>query len=434
MNKEIIIFQTNDSKKIEVVFEDGTVWLTQAQMVVLFDSSKSNISEHIRKIIKNGGFDKARTVRKFRTVQQEGDRKIERSIDYFNLEIIVSVGNRVKSSSINQFKTWAEDVIKARTSSLMIPDNSIRNLIKIIRNQQVMLDSDLAVLYGVETKRLIEQVVRNIERFPEDFMFQLTWDECKSLRSQIATLNLRSQIATSSLENYGGRRYLPYAFTEQGVAMLSSVLHSPTAIEANIRIMRAFVGMRHFINENAKLFQRIENIEYNQLEIVQSQKKMEHLQIEMQSHQQYSDQKIEELFQRLDEGRTNPKEGIFFDGQIFDAYVFVSNLIKKAQKEIILIDNYVDESVLNILSKRNENVDVTIYTSKISNQFKLDLERYNSQYQPITIKNFNKSHDRFLIIDDEIYHLGASLKDLGKRWFAFSILNFSKEEIIGKLK
>ena len=424
MNKEIVIFQTNDSKKIEVVFEDGTVWLTQAQMVVLFDSSKSNISEHIRKIIKNGGFDKARTVRKFRTVQQEGDRKIERSIDYFNLEIIVSVGNRVKSSSINQFKIWAEDVIKACTTSLMIPDNSIRNLIKIIRNQQVMLDSDLAVLYGVETKRLIEQVVRNIERFPEDFMFQLTWDECKSLRSQIAT---------SSLENYGGRRYLPYAFTEQGVAMLSGVLHSPAAVEANIRIMRAFVGMRRFINENAKLFQRIESIEYNQLEMVQNQQKMEHLQIEMQSHQQYSDQKIEELFQRLDEGRTNPKEGIFFDGQIFDAYVFVSNLIKKAQKEIILIDNYVDESVLNILSKRNENVDVTIYTSKISNQFKLDLERYNSQYQPITIKNFNKSHDRFLIIDDEIYHLGASMKDLGKRWFAFSILNFSKEEIIGKL-
>ncbi|MDO5343217.1 MAG: RhuM family protein, partial [Bacteroidia bacterium] len=139
MEKETIIFQTNDSKKIEVVFEDGTVWLTQAQMVVLFDSSKSNISGHIKNTFENSGVDKARTVRKFRTVQQEGDRKIERSIDYFNLEIIISVGNRVKSSSINQFKIWAEDVIKARTTSLMIPDNSIRNLIKIIRNQQVML-------------------------------------------------------------------------------------------------------------------------------------------------------------------------------------------------------------------------------------------------------------------------------------------------------
>ena len=209
--------------------------------------------------------------------------------------------------------------------------------------------------------------------------------------------------------------------------MLSGVLHSPAAVEANIRIMRAFVGMRHFINENMKLFQRIENIEYNQLEIVQSQKKIE-------THVQESDQKIEELFQRLDEGRTNPKEGIFFDGQIFDAYIFVSNLIKKAQNEIILIDNYVDQSVLNVLSKRNENVSVTIYTSKISNQFRLDLERYNSQYQPITVNAFNKCHDRFLIIDDEVYHIGASLKDLGRKWFAFSILNFPKEEIIGKLK
>ncbi|MCQ2316386.1 MAG: ORF6N domain-containing protein [Bacteroidales bacterium] len=318
----------------------------------------------------------------------------------------------------------------------MIPDNSIRNLIKTIRNQQVMLDYDLAVLYGVETKVLNQAVSRNIERFPEDFMFQLTWEECENLRSQIVTsssrsqfvtLISRSQIATLKLKQGDNIKYLPYAFTEQGVAMLSGVLHSPTAVEANIRIMRAFVGMRRFINENAKLFQRIESIEYNQLEIVQSQKKIE-------THVQESDRKIEELFQRLDEGRTNPKEGIFFDGQIFDAYVFISNLIKKAKKEIILIDNYVDESVLNILSKRNENVDATIYTSNISHQFKLDLEKYNSQYQPITIENFSKSHDRFLIIDDEIYHLGASLKDLGKKWFAFSILNFPKEEIIGKLE
>lgn len=195
--------------------------------------------------------------------------------------------------------------------------------------------------------------------------------------------------------------------------MLSGVLHSPTAIEANIRIMRAFVGMRRFINENAKLFQRIETIEYHQLE---------------------TDKRIDEVFTILEKKNEYPSEGIFFDGQIFDAYVFVSNLIKKAKKEIILIDNYVDESVLNILSKRNKNVNVTIYTSNISDQFKLDLGKYNPQYQPITVKNFNKSHDRFLIIDDEIYHLGASLKDLGKRWFAFSILNFPKEDIIGKLR
>ena len=420
MEKEIVFYQPNDQIKLEVVFEDGTVWLTQAQMVVLFDSSKSNISGHIRNFFKNGEFDRSRTVRKFRTVQQEGDRKIERSIDYFNLEMIIFIGNRVKSSGINQFKIWAEDVIKARTSSLMIPDNSIRNLIKTIRNQQVMLDSDLAVLYGVDTKVLNQAVNRNIERFPEDFMFQLTWEECENLRSQIVTSSLRSQFVTLNSKQGQHIKYLPYVFTEQGVAMLSGVLHSPTAIEANIRIMRVFVGMRHFINENENVFKRIETLEYHQLE-------MEH-------HQNESDKKMNEIFDRLDKKEDYPSEGIFYDGQIFDAYIFISNLIRKAKNEIVLIDNYVDESVLNILSKRNANVNAIIYTSRISHQFQLDLERYNSEYQPITVNVFNKCHDRFLIIDDEVYHIGASLKDLGRKWFAFSILNFPKEEIIGKLK
>ncbi len=421
MEKEIIFYQPNDQIKLEVVLEDGNVWLTQAQMAELFQRDRSIITKHIKNVFTETGLEEKSNVRFLHIAISD------KPVKCFSFDVIISVGNRVKSSNINQFKIWAEDVMKARTSSLMIPDNSIRNLIKIIRNQQVMLDSDLAVLYGVDTKVLNQAVSRNIERFPEDFMFQLTWEECENLRSQIVTSSLRSQIVTLNSKQGQHIKYLPYAFTEQGVAMLSGVLHSPTAIETNIRIMRAFVGMRRFINENAKLFQRIESIEYNQFEMVQSQKKIE-------THVQESDRKIEELFQRLDEGRTNPKEGIFFDGQIFDAYVFVSNLIKKAQKEIILIDNYVDESVLNILSKRNENVNVTIYTSNISHQFKLDLEKYNSQYQPIVVENFNKSHDRFLIIDDEIYHLGASLKDLGKRWFAFSILNFPKEDIIGKLK
>jgi len=264
-----------------------------------------------------------------------------------------------------------------------------------------------------------KSVDRNIERFPEDFMFQLTWNECENLKSQFATSSLRSQFVTLNSKQGQHIKYLPYAFTEQGVAMLSGVLHSQTAIEANIRIMRAFVGMRHFINENAKLFQRIENIEYHQLE--------------MKHHQNESDKKIDELFDRLEKKEEFPPDGIFFDGKIFDAYVFVSNLIKKAKSEIILIDNYVDETVLNVLSKRNENVNATIYTARISHQFQLDLDRYNSQYQPITVNTFNRSHDWFLIIDDEVYHIGASLKDLGKKWFAFSILNFSKEEIVGRL-
>ncbi len=399
MNKEIIIFQTNDSKKIEVVFEDGTVWLTQAQMAELFGVNRQAISKHLNKFFTSGEFEESRVCSILERTAADGKTYLTK---FYNLDVIISVGNRVKSSSINQFKTWAEDVIKARTTSLMIPDNSIRNLIKIIRNQQVMIDKDIALLFGVDTRTLNQAVKRNIERFPEDFMFQLTKEEFENWKSQFVISN--SVVM--------GARKLPYAFTEHGISMLSGVLHSPIAIEVNIRIMRAFVGMRHFINENAKLFQRIETIEYHQLE---------------------TDKRIDEVFCLLDKKKEYPSEGIFFDGQIFDAYVFVSNLIKKAQKEIILIDNYVDESVLNVLSKRNENVDVTIYTSKISNQFKLDLEKYNSQYQPIAVENFNKSHDRFLIIDDEIYHLGASLKDLGKRWFAFSILNFSKEDIIAKL-
>lgn len=419
MDKEIVFYQPNDLLKLEVIYDEGTVWLTQQQMADLFGVNRQAISKQIKNSTNANKFDENRVCSILERTATDG--KVYKT-KIFNLEVVVSVGNRVRFSGLNQFKNWAEDVIKARNSSLMIPDNSIRNLIKIIRNQQVMLDKDVAMLFGVDTRALNQAVRRNKERFPDDFMFHLTKEKFEKWRLEE---NWKSQIVTSNTIVMGARK-LPYAFTEHGISMLSGVLHSPTAIEANIRIMRAFVGMRHFINENAKLFQKIESIEYNQIEIVRNQQKMEH-------HQLESDQKIEEIFQRLDEGRTNPKDGIFFDGQIFDAYVFISDLIKKAKTEIILIDNYVDESVLNVLSKRNENVEATIYTARMSQQFQLDLERYNSQYQPITVNTFNRSHDRFLIIDNEVYHIGASLKDLGKKWFAFSILNFSKEEIVGRL-
>ena len=201
--------------------------------------------------------------------------------------------------------------------------NNIEPLIKVIRGQQVMLDRDLATLYGVETKRLNEQVKRNIKRFPEDFMFQLTKDEC--LRSKIATLN----------EGRGQHlKYMPYVFTENGVAMLSSVLRSDTAIEVNIRIMRAFTSTRHFLQNNAEVFQRLSTMEYHQLE--------------MQQHLQESDKRIEEVFRRLDEGNAKPKQGVFYNGQVYDAYTFVSDLVKSAKKRIVLIDNYVDETVLTL--------------------------------------------------------------------------------------
>ena len=277
----------------------------------------------------------------------------------------------------------------------LVAVDSIESLIKVIRGQQVMLDKDLATLYGVETRTLNQAVKRNIQRFPADFRFQLTMEECS--KSQIVTLNAgRGQ----------NIKKLPYAFTEQGVAMLSSVLRSQTAIDVNIRIMRAFVSMRHFMVNNASVFSRLETMEYHQLE--------------MQQHQQETDKRIEEVFRRLDEGNAKPKQGVFYNGQVYDAYTFVSDLIKSARKRIVLIDNYVDETVLTLLDKRDNNVSAIIYTQQISRQFQLDIDRHNAQYAQIDVETFRLSHDRFLCIDDDVYHIGASIKDLGKKWFGFS--------------
>ena len=284
----------------------------------------------------------------------------------------------------------------------------IQPLIRIIRGQHVMLDRDLSLLYKVETKRLNEQVKRNIERFPEDFMFQLSKDDVEILKSQNAT------------SSWGGDRRLPYAFTEQGIAMLSSVLKSQTAVDVNIRIMRAFVSMRRFIATNSQLFQRLETIEYHQLE--------------MKQHQEITDKRIDEVFKRLD-ANIPPVQGIFYDGQVFDAYRFVSDLMRKAKKSIVLIDNYVDDTVLTLLDKREVGVAATIYTQRISSQFQLDVDRHNIQYPHIEIKQFNKAHDRFLLIDDEVYHIGASIKDLGKKWFGFTLMrDITSTELIDKIQ
>ena len=281
-------------------------------------------------------------------------------------------------------------------------------MIRVIRGQHVMLDRDLSLLYKVETKRLNEQVKRNIERFPEDFMFQLSKDDVEILKSQNAT------------SSWGGDRRLPYAFTEQGIAMLSSVLKSQTAVDVNIRIMRAFVSMRRFIATNSQLFQRLETIEYHQLE--------------MKQHQEITDKRIDEVFKKLD-ANNPPVQGIFYDGQVFDAYRFVSDLMRKAKLSVVLIDNYVDDTVLTLLDKREDGVTATIYTQRISNQFKLDVDRHNTQYPHIEIKQFNKAHDRFLLIDDEVYHIGASIKDLGKKWFGFTLMqDITATELINKIQ
>lgn len=284
----------------------------------------------------------------------------------------------------------------------------IQSMIKTIRGQQVMLDRDLATLYGVENRVLNQAVKRNSERFPEDFMFQLNKAEDDDLKSQNVT------------SSWGGRRKLAYAFTEQGIAMLSSVLRSPMAVDVNIRIMRAFVAMRRFIISNAQLFQRLETIEYHQLE--------------MKQHQEQTDKRIDEVFKRLD-AKVLPTQGIFYDGQVFDAYHFVCDLIRKAKHNIVLIDNYVDDTVLTLLDKRGDGVTATIYTQRISNQFQLDINRHNAQYSPIEIKQFSRAHDRFLLIDDEVFHIGASIKDLGKKWFGFTLMrDMTASELINKIQ
>ena len=286
-------------------------------------------------------------------------------------------------------------------SDEVVLSQPIENMIYTIRGAQVIIDADIASLYGVETRRLNERVKRNISRFPADFMFQLTYEEFQILKSQFAT------------SSWGGRRKLPFAFTEMGVSMLSGILTSDTAIQANVQIMRAFAAMRRFLVSNAQVFQRLENLEFKQIA---------------------TDQKVEKLYEKLEEGKLEPRQGVFFEGQIFDAYSFVCNLIKQATREVILFDNYVDETVLTLLDKRPARVKATIYTKQISQQLQLDMTRHNAQYAPIDIKPFNKAHDRFLIIDDKVYHIGASLKDLGKKGFAFSLMtDISSSDLVKKV-
>ena len=285
----------------------------------------------------------------------------------------------------------------------IISIRNIQNLIFTIRGIQTMIDRDLAELYGVEVKRLNEQVKRNIGRFPAEFRFQLDNTEKEEL---VANCDRFENLKHSSVN--------PYAFTEQGVAMLSAVLRSETAVKVSIQIMQAFVQMKKFISVNAGIFQRLDKVERKQIE---------------------TDQKFEQIFKALEDKSIKPKQGIFYDGQVFDAYVFVSDLIKSAQKSILLIDNYINESVLQLFTKRKKNVSVRIYTKNITKILKQDLEKHNTQHPKIKIEKFTKAHDRFLIIDETtVYHFGASLKDLGKKWFAFSKMNMEAMEMIANLK
>lgn len=284
--------------------------------------------------------------------------------------------------------------------NLHLKQINIEELIYEVRGQNVMIDSDLAMIYEEETKYLKRAVRAHIKRFPDDFMFELTKDEYAALRCKNSTINKR-----------GGNRYPPYAFTKNGIAMLSSVLNSETAIDANIYIMRAFTS-KYSLGGHTEVYQRIANIEHHQIE---------------------ADKRIDEVFRRLD-AHTPASQGIFFEGQIFDAYQFVCGLVRQAKKCIVLIDNYVDETVLTLLDKRESGVTATIYTQHVSQQLQLDIVRHNAQYSPIDVKPFNRAHDRFLLIDNDVYHIGASIKDLGKKWFAFTLMrDITSQELLDKI-
>lgn len=271
----------------------------------------------------------------------------------------------------------------------------IKSLIYVVRGQQVMLDSDLAMIYQVETKVFNQAVSRNIERFPENFRFQLTKEEFDTLRSQIATSDGR-----------GGRRYRPYMFTEQGIAMLSGVLRSDVAVQASIRIMNTFVEMRRFIANHALLFEKVSDIELKQLE-----------------YQKNTDEKFDKVFRYI-EDHAESEQKIFFDGQIYDAFNLITSIIRKAQKEIILIDGYVDVDTLNMLAKKNAGVDVKIYTYASAQLTNRDAAKFNAQYPTLTVKKTQVFHDRFIILDGgTAYHIGASIKDAGKKCFAISLID-----------
>ena len=310
---------------------------------------------------------------------------------------------------------------------------NIESLIRVIRGQQVMLDSDLAMLYGVETKALNQAVKRNINRFPEDFMFQLTKDEASRSRSQIATLDkkeilLRSKIVTSNqgveslrsqivtIKNGRGQhtKYLPYAFTRNGIAMLSSVLRSDTAVEVNIRIMRAFTIIPQLVNHNTQIIERIFNIE---------------------QHQQETDKTIKVILDKIED--VNPKllpEQVFATGCVWDAWTYISDLVRSARQRIVLIDNYVDDRVLSMFTKRADGVSATIHT-RYNEQFLTDLKKHNSQYPEIKfIQLPHRNHDRFLIIDDKVYLLGASLKDIGSGLCAVTEMTTAPENILRLVK
>ena len=321
------------------------------------------------------------------------------------LGILGAVMSEIIQENIPVSKQQSTDV------TVVLSSAEINKIIYTFRNQPVMVDSDLAMLYQVETGALNRAVKRNIARFPEDFCFQLTDDEY---------LNLKCQIGISSLgdNGYGGRRTLPYVFTEQGISMLASVLRSKIAVEVSLSIMRAFVEMRRFIMANAQLFEHISSVELRQLE-----------------YEKKTDAKFDKIFDYISEHEESSQK-IFFDGHIYDAFSLIASLISKADNDIVLIDNYVDIETLNLLSKKKSGVSVNLFTHKNTQLNNIDITNFNKQYPLLTVSFTGSFHDRFLILDGKTaYHIGASIKDAGKKCFGISLIQDTEiiKELLSRL-
>lgn len=302
------------------------------------------------------------------------------------------------------------DFIEESTNIVKYETNNIKDLIYYIRGKQVMLDSDVAMLYHYETRRINEAVKRNIERFPEDFCFKLTDEEYSNLKSQIATSNIKEKINIR-----GGKQKIPYVYTEKGIIMLSGLLKNDIAVEVSIKIVEAFIKMRNFINDNGSLLEKVIFIE----------NKIDNKFIDY-------DNKFKEIFNALNKDKQEFKQKVFFKGQIWDSYELIIDIIKQANEKIVIIDNYIDDTILKMLQKKNKNVEVVILTSQNSNLTKLDIKKFNMQYPVLKMSYTNKFHDRFIIVDKkEMYHCGASLKDLGKK--CFGINKIEEEKVIKEI-
>ncbi len=344
--------------------------------------------------------------------------KIEIAICDFKSRVQVASANRIYQALKSQFviSSWKEatnmDDLYGNTNLVPVMQNNalhtdIKNLIYVIRGQEVMLDVDLAHIYGYEVRVLNQQVKRSIGRFPDDFMFQLTKEEYENL------------MLNNSTSSYGGRRTMPYVFTEQGIYMLATVLKGEVAEQQSIFIMRAFREMRTFISNNALLFEKVSHIELKQLE-----------------YQKSNDDRFDKVFRYIEE-HAEAKQKIFFDGQIYDAFSLITSVIQKAESEIILIDGYVDVGTLNILAKKKDGVKVSIFTLPSSKLTKTDISKFNSQYPVLSVKRTKVFHDRFIILDGKTaYLVGSSLKDAGKKCFGITLLEDPEmvTELLNRLK